>query len=349
MKQLISLAGWGILAASLGFCLLGLSAFAFAGVWLSDNMSFFVPQLLGFAAAGLIAGTILCWFPVMWPRFFKAGLLLLCAGLAVLAAATMIRPLGLVQNAATSDAPAIRMVSINLERLFLHAPRLTAYLSNLQADILVFQETAWGLQEWRLARSGPGQAFAGTAPYPGHLAVGDLGGIVLFSRYPIRHREFISVPGTPPDNPGARRGILAVTLDTDQGPLQVLAVHAASPRDRTRWMDRQAYLETLRRVISQKRRDSEAPLVVMGDWNTSPWSYHFGQTLSQTGLNTRFPSGFPIATRFFFDYRLRWILGAPVDHIAVSPGVDLSNVSVGPDVGTDHRPLIADLTLPRTR
>jgi hypothetical protein len=38
--------------------------------------------------------------------------------------------------------------------------------------------------------------------------------------------------------------------------------------------------------------------------------------------------------------------GAPVDHILVSRNIEVKHFEVGPDIGSDHLPLIADLRLP---
>jgi len=39
-------------------------------------------------------------------------------------------------------------------------------------------------------------------------------------------------------------------------------------------------------------------------------------------------------------------MGLPVDHCLVSPSVALVSRTVGPDVGSDHRPLLVEFSLP---
>ena len=43
---------------------------------------------------------------------------------------------------------------------------------------------------------------------------------------------------------------------------------------------------------------------------------------------------------------LYWILGSPVDQFAVSDDIKVLNVSTGPDIGSDHLPLIIEIELP---
>jgi len=343
MIQLVRLSGWGILGAGLGTCLLALSAFAVPGFWLTDNMSFFTPQLLVLSCAALACSAFSLCFQMFRRLWFKGGVAVLALGIAALAVLAVLRPLALVPPGPGQGGTGLKIVSINLERLYLGDAALVSYLEDQQADVLVFQETAWWLQERWMRIAGLGQTIAGHGPYPEHHTVGDFGGIAVFSKHPISKREFITVPGTPPDDPRAMRGILALDLQTDAGPVQLLAVHAASPRDSTRWEDRQAYLQALHEAAVRRTTESDAPLVIIGDWNTSPWSAHFGALLRSAQLATAFPGGFPKPTRFFFDYRLRWLLGASVDHAAVSPALALTRVSLGPDVGTDHRPLVAQI------
>jgi len=347
MIQLVRLSGWGILGAGLGTCLLALSAFAVPGFWLTDNMSFFTPQLLAMTFAALAASLGALCLKLFRHTWFKSGVAFLALGVSSLAVLAILRPMALDQALPPApdgnNSPGFKIVSINLERLYLGDETLVSYLEGQQADVLVFQEAAWWLQQRWMGRAGIGRSIAGFGPYPEHDAFGEFGGIAVFSKYPISKQEFISVPGTPPDDPRAMRGILALDLQTEQGPLQLLAVHAASPRDATRWADRQAYLQILSDAAAQRTSGYSAPLVIIGDWNTSPWSAHFNHLLDETQLATAFPDGFPQPTRFFFDYRLRWLLGASVDHAAVSSALSLASVSLGPNVGTDHRPLVAEI------
>ena len=86
----------------------------------------------------------------------------------------------------------------------------------------------------------------------------------------------------------------------------------------------------------------DGPVVLLGDLNCTPWSPHFRDLLRDGGLlhGSRgrgllgtFPSGNPL-------------MRIPIDHCLVSPGVTVRDVRVGPDVGSDHLPLIAEVVVP---
>jgi endonuclease/exonuclease/phosphatase (EEP) superfamily protein YafD len=44
-----------------------------------------------------------------------------------------------------------------------------------------------------------------------------------------------------------------------------------------------------------------------------------------------------------------WPLALRIDHVLASPGLCVEQAEVGPDVGSDHRPVFARLALPRQK
>lgn len=80
----------------------------------------------------------------------------------------------------------------------------------------------------------------------------------------------------------------------------------------------------------------------MGDFNMTPWSPKFRQLVADShlrdtvrgfGLQPTWPAGAP---QF-------WI---PIDHVLVSPDILVVDRRVGPDLGSDHYPVIVDIQLP---
>ncbi|NBN63287.1 endonuclease/exonuclease/phosphatase family protein [Pannonibacter tanglangensis] len=357
LRGLFRLAAWGGAIVALGMGALALMPFVASDFWFADNMSFFLPQLIGCGGLALL-GAALC--RVLAGRRLRRTVFagVAAVALAALAGSTVLTALrtasvlaigraGESDLARQPDGQPFRVVSINLEMRYLGDAEFMAYLESLNADVLVFQETNWRQQlryrEKIRKETGP---LVGLGPYFSTHVIGTLGSITFFSRYPILSSESIPVGDVCGAGRWGEREILRITLDVKGKPVTFVALHPESPRSPCRFEARQNYYATLGLTLAALRREGQGPVLLAGDWNMSPWSAHFSQLLEAGGLKTRFPTFMPVITRFFFDYRLSWFLGSAVDHIAVSPDVEIRSVTLGPDVGSDHVPLIADLQLP---
>lgn len=347
-----SLVCWCGSLGALTFCILGLSAFAAPDYWFADNMSFFLRQFLVAGLLGCLARTLGLLMLHRLRLIYRTVWILAVVSFLSLVGLTAARTL---ENTARIETPAagekvIKVISINTERMFLGDKRLTAFMERQQPDILVIQEALWWLQERRWERLERPIGGLGENGYPDHVEVGASGSLVIYSNFPIRLENSTIVLGELHDTASVihdpDRELLQVSLDTGARDLKLLAVHPDSPRSLVRWQNKRRYFDEADNVIQELQQSSGDPLVVIGDWNSAPWSARFQQTLSQNGLKTAYPGGWPRTTRFFFDYRLHWILGSPVDQFAVSEGVKVLNVSTGPDIGSDHLPLIVELELP---
>ncbi|VAX42083.1 hypothetical protein MNBD_PLANCTO02-1744 [hydrothermal vent metagenome] len=79
------------------------------------------------------------------------------------------------------------------------------------------------------------------------------------------------------------------------------------------------------------------PTIVVGDLNNTPWSSHFQDFLSNTNL---------IDSRFGFGNQATWpsyspsLLRIPIDHCLLSREFVVTNRQVGPQIGSDHLPVI---------
>lgn len=350
-RRLRSLIGWLSLTGGVTVCLLGLAAFAAPGFWAADNMSFFLRQFLAAGLAGLLGGLLGLTVPHHRPKLYKISLVLFVLLFSVLAGSTAWRTVEHTKPVAAPRAgeTSLRVVSANLERLFLETPALTGFLKRADPDVMVFEETAWWLQKHHWQKLGRPIGAAGKSPFPEHLFVGSLGDISVYSRFPILESKSIVVENEPGQPRQDIREILVLKLDIDGRTVNLVAVHPSSPRSEAQWILRQTYLERLAAVLKELQAQSGAETIVIGDWNLSPWSVYFSHLFARLNLHTAFADGYPQTTRFFFDYRLHWILGAVVDHVAITPGLRFADVQLGPDIGSDHLPLMAEIVLPGDR
>jgi endonuclease/exonuclease/phosphatase (EEP) superfamily protein YafD len=82
------------------------------------------------------------------------------------------------------------------------------------------------------------------------------------------------------------------------------------------------------------------PLVLLGDLNTTPWNFYFQRLLADSGLRSSAEGR---------GYQASWpgapfLLRIPLDHVLLSPELRVVRREIGPDVGSDHLPVIVEFT-----
>jgi len=217
-----------------------------------------------------------------------------------------------------------------------HPPRtpydVEAALRGLDADVLVIQEL------WRPdGRTGPLDAAAtalgmnvhheltglatGATHWP-HIAPQGEGtvGIAVMTRLPARRVGTIQLGPTPRD-PAPARTALHVEIDVAGSPLQLVAVHLTSQLLHGPMLQ-------LRRLARGAPRNG--PAVIAGDcnfWGPGVRAFLRGWRLAVRGRT--WPARHP---------------HSQIDHILVRPGMEVRAGRVLPDVGSDHRPIRAELS-----
>lgn len=292
--------------------------------WLADMVTFFQPQLaLGLLALGCVA--------------LLAGRWIATLALAAMFAYAAL-PLFLTANplAQTGEPPTLRIASINV--LFDHPDpsRLAPVIAGLGPDIIVAQE----------ARSDWPQTLRALPGYP-YMAGPELyrwNSNIVLSRYPMRAKLISGLLPSDQNVGGGRAMRLEIDLPDRQAPLILYAIHAPTPRTLTGWQARGAYLEAIAALIAAEPPGTQ--VVLAGDWNTPVWSPTYARMLQASGLEATERSAWPDATRLFWRTDDVTLVGTPIDHIAVSPDIQVSEHFLGPDFGSDHYPVVVDLKLP---
>ena len=134
---------------------------------------------------------------------------------------------------------------------------------------------------------------------------------------------------------------IAVTLEMNGQQIFILGTHPLPPgsADYARRRNRQL------KEISVTIRKRAEPAIVIGDLNVTPWSPYFSELLRESGLRNSSPSkslngSWPAWMPFG---------RIPLDHCLVSSNLAVLGKTLGPDVGSDHLPLIVDLQIPDAR
>lgn len=145
------------------------------------------------------------------------------------------------------------------------------------------------------------------------------------------------------------RGSLVAEINYQGQVISILATHPIVPIRRKLFYSRNLQLQELGRYV----REIKNPIILSGDLNTTMWSPYYKQFERISRLhNSR--KGFGILPSWpYGDQYSRYIglvmplVKIPIDHCMVSAQIRPVKTRVGPEVGSDHLPLITDLAISR--
>lgn len=157
-------------------------------------------------------------------------------------------------------------------------------------------------------------------------------GIAIFSKRPISNSTTTQITREITDNP-----LLTTEVEIEGQPVQIAGLHLMSPMNRGRLEIRNQQLNEVASILAQRK----IPTIVMGDFNCTPWSPFLTDFLNQTGLRD---------SRSGFGYQASWsavraFLKIPIDHAFVSPQVRIHQRQLGAFAGSDHYPLIFEVSV----
>lgn len=173
----------------------------------------------------------------------------------------------------------------------------------------------------------------GLPEYPYQVIEKRFGGIALFSKGPLiepRVSYFAAI----------KRPRITTKINVAGKLVTVILAHPVIPR----WKSGIRNNELLE--IATQSRDAETPVIVFGDLNCSPWSYYFGKLL-EVGRLRDSERGFGLqptwTTRQPF-WNSRWYFPwVPIDHCLFTREFLTLVREVGPDVGSDHLPVLVKI------
>lgn len=128
--------------------------------------------------------------------------------------------------------------------------------------------------------------------------------------------------------------LLEVVVETPHGKVTVFGAHPVPPVNEFWALERNHYLAELHRLSSA----TEGHAVILGDFNATRWSHqmkpllkHFNDTQEGHGYSATW-------------MRNNWLIAIPIDHILARGFQGTISRTTGPDLGSDHRPVIAELS-----
>jgi len=224
-----------------------------------------------------------------------------------------------------SDGAPIRVLLLNVHTESSGFDQVRRLIEDVSPDVIGLVEVD---QRW-LAALAP--AVAG---YPGHLERprGDNFGVALYARAPLVGA--IEELGNSLPNV-----VASVTLDGAR--LGILLTHPPPPISEAAIATQIEELD----AVADRARQLGGPVVIMGDFNASPWSRPFRRVLAGSGLcDTR--RGFGIEPSF---PSISAIVRIPIDHVLASCSIGVRDRHIEFDVGSDHLPVVIELVVPRQR
>jgi|CXWL01.1.fsa_nt_gi endonuclease/exonuclease/phosphatase (EEP) superfamily protein YafD len=156
-------------------------------------------------------------------------------------------------------------------------------------------------------------------------------GIAVWWRAADRSVEQISSP--PLGFPSLR-----LTLILDGKPLNIWMTHPCPPMGAQMHAWRAQQLQELAARIAAMPGEH----VLAGDLNASPWSIAYRELRTTTGMLDAGGASLPRPT-WHGGGTLGWLFAVPIDYALVTPGLSVSEYRIGPDIGSDHRPLIVHI------
>jgi len=294
----------------------------------------FLELLSHFKVQYFLGVLVLC----CWLVFRKPKKLLFVGLFCLAILAADIIPWYLPQAATAGTAPAnfrIFLSNVNLDNP--NYDKVISLVKQEQPDLAVFQEIT---QTWVQQLEPLKEIFPYSMVQPKKLY--NLG-IAVFSKQPLEAPtlEFLA---------SREQATILKDITINGQVISILATKTKPPHkpDLFQWRNQQ--LE----ATSQYVKSVQTPVVVIGDLNITMWSPYYRQTIGQTHLkNARQGFGilpsWPTARAYSGKLPpfLPLLFSVPIDHCLVSPDIQVVNIRTGPDVGSDHRPLIVDLAIKR--
>ena len=226
-----------------------------------------------------------------------------------------------------SDLPgSLRLMHFNINYHNSKFSALIKYVKEESPDILIVQEiTPRGIEQLQVLR----QEY----PYSISEKREKGKGIALFSRIPFAQTETLVF-----DDDG-RPSFLA-ELKVDGKLVSLLTTHPSTPMSAKKFRRRNRHLSGAADVM----QSLPEPKILIGDLNMTMWSYYFIKLLRETGLvDPRRGVGLLASWPTFM--LSRRLLMIPIDHCLVSSDIAVTKIYTGRHIGSDHLPLIVDLSI----
>ncbi len=215
----------------------------------------------------------------------------------------------------------VRIMSSNLLASNSSHEALLQQVNTIDPEVIIFQEYT---PQWHRILAGTLHRY----PYKLVHTIDSPFGIAAYSKSPFVKAEVKSFTSLP---------AVDITVKTLQRDLRIFGVHPIPPMSVVTFDARNAYLAAL----ASESLGYDGPMVVAGDFNAVPWSWHFKSLLSNGKLKSA-RDGHGLKPTWPGNFFPLWI---PIDHILYNNKVALVDFDTGVNAGSDHKPIWAEINL----
>ena len=214
------------------------------------------------------------------------------------------------------DGPELVVMAANVSAGNADPAPLIDWIRSEQPDVVTIVEISDGFaKNLRLDETFPYQVVSPRS---------DPFGLALLSQHPILDYQIIH------DDRGVQR--IEVKLSWRGNVVTVVAFHPMPPLTPVDHIRRNEDLAML------ASRLADTPAVILGDFNATPWSSTFAAPAH---------AGFRLAGGYSPTWPAAWggFMGLPIDNVLLSRQWSATQREIGPDVGSDHLPVLTRIAL----
>jgi endonuclease/exonuclease/phosphatase (EEP) superfamily protein YafD len=280
----------------------------------ADIANQFAPFVLASAVAGLALALLQLRKP--WtPRWLRMALAVGLTGVAAVSAVPVLRAVATGAAAAHGPADTLTVVSFNVWTRNPRLDEVTRWLAAQDADVIVLQEMT------RRNRDPIKHALAATHPYIHDCRCND---IVMYSR-----RPWTTAGGQPR---AAKQPAMSWFTLTGRDGREVRVVGL-----RPRYINNPQKYAADYNWLVRHVEELSGRVILAGDFNAAPWSWQMTRLVAAGGLRRHgtFAASWPA--------RLPVVL---IDNVLSTPDIRSVSFRTGPDLGSDHLPVVATVALP---
>lgn len=285
-------------------------------VWWLDVLANFRAQY--------VVGLVVFSLALVLTRFRRTGLAIFAVAIANL---IPVLPL-YVGSPGDSEpsAPSIRVMSFNLLSDNERFAEVIDYIRTVDPDLVLLHEAS---RPWEVAVEAADLGYKVIRPRSDNLIFGTL---VLIRGEEIQVVSYGFAEAQP------RAVELSYRPTGWPEGIEVLSTHPLAPTERERADLRDAQIAFAANWASGR----SDPRFVVGDFNATPWSWPFRNLLDEADLHNS-QNGFGLHPSFPTTSNV--LMRVPIDHLVHSDHFVVRDRRLGPDLGSDHFPLIVDLEL----